>query len=231
MPTSCGRLNRMHGFFITGTDTGVGKTWVTAALTRALRARGVPALALKPILAGDRTDAEAYAAANGETLTLNEINPVTLIPPLAPYAACVIEDRPFDFTPVRETLAALAARFPGPFLVEGIGGWRVPITRDVSVREWAQELGLPVVVVVRAALGTLNHSILTIESIQAAGLRIPGLVMNFHGCAADDLAAQTNPAVLEDLTGLPIFRVQDETDFADLPAWIIPGNPIQNPKS
>jgi dethiobiotin synthetase len=213
-------MTAMHGLFITGTSTGVGKTWVTAALTRALRARGIPALALKPILAGERTDAELFAAANDETLTLNEINPVSLLPPLAPYAACVIEDRPFDFTPVRETLTALASRHTGPFLIEGIGGWRVPITRDISVREWAQELGLPVLIVASALLGTLNHTLLTLDSIRAAGLTVPGIVMNFHGTTADDLAAQTNPAILEDLTGLPIFRVHTEADFTDLPPWL-----------
>jgi len=213
----------MTGFFITGTGTGVGKTWATAALTRALRSRGLPALALKPILAGPRTDAEIFAAANQETLTLQEINPVTLAPPLAPYAACVIEDRPFDFTPVRETLAALAARHPGPFLIEGIGGWRVPITRLISVREWAQELGLPVLIVAPAALGTLNHTLLTLDSIRASGLSVPGILMNFHGVAEDDLAACTNPAILEDLTGLPVFRFAEAAAFQDLPPWLLPG--------
>lgn len=212
----------MTGFFITGTGTGVGKTWATAALTRALRARGVPALALKPILAGLRTDAEVFAAANEETLSLQEINPITLTPPLAPYAACVIEDRPFDFTPVRETLATLAARHPGPFFIEGIGGWRVPITRDISVREWAQELGLPVLIVASAALGTLNHTLLTLDSVQSAGLAVPGILMNFYGTSEDDLAARTNPAILEDLCGLPVFRFAEEADFLDLPPWLVP---------
>jgi dethiobiotin synthetase len=211
---------RMHGRFITGTDTGVGKTWFTAQLTRALRARGIPALGLKPILCGERTDAEILAAANGETLTLNEINPVTLAPPLAPYPASVIEDRMFDFTPVRETLAILAARHAGPFLIEGIGGWRVPITHDISVREWAGELGLPVLIVARAGLGTLNHTLLTLDSVRATGLSVPGIVMNFHQTSPDDPAVQTNAAVLEDLTGLPVFKVHHREDMDTLPSWL-----------
>jgi len=212
----------MNGLFITGTDTGVGKTWFTAALTRALRGTGVPALGLKPILCGERTDAEMLAAANGETLSLNEINPVTWKPPLSPYAASIIEDRPFDFAPVRETLERLAKRHPGPFLIEAVGGWLVPITRDVAVREWAVELGLPVVVVCRAGLGTLNHTLLTVESIRATGLPLVGLVVNFFGVAPEDMAAQTNPAILEDLTGLPVFKIYEKEDVGDLPAWLCP---------
>lgn len=215
----------MHGFFITGTNTGIGKTWTTSALTRALRARGIPALALKPILAGERTDAEIFAAANQETLTLNQINPIHLTPPLAPYAACVIEDRPFDFSTVRQTLATLAANYPGPFLIEGIGGWRVPITRDISVREWAAELQLPVLIVASAALGTLNHTLLTLDSIRTCGLTVPGILMNFHGIPENDLAAQTNPAILEDLSGLPVFTYSTESDFLTLPPWLIPVKP------
>ncbi|MDX6766152.1 MAG: dethiobiotin synthase [Candidatus Methylacidiphilales bacterium] len=215
----------LNGFFITGTDTGVGKTWFTAGLTRALRMRGLPALGLKPILCGERTDAEMLAAANNETLTLNEINPVWWKPPVAPYTAAVIEDRPFDFAPIRETLARLAATHPGPFLIEAVGGWLVPITREISVREWAQELGLPVLVVCRAALGTLNHTRLTVESIRSSGLPLTGLVMNAHGTAEDDLAAQTNPAILEDLTNLPVWSVHDESDLAAPPPWIFPRSP------
>lgn len=210
----------MNGCFITGTDTGVGKTWFTAALTRALRAQGVPALGLKPILCGERTDAEILAAANGEILTLNEINPVACTPPLSPYAASVIEDRPFDFTPVRETLERLAQKYPGPFLIEAVGGWLVPITREIAVREWALEIGLPVVVVCRAGLGTLNHTRLTVESIRATGLPIAGLVVNHFGTDPGDMAAQTNPAILEDLTGLPVFKVYAGEELGELPAWL-----------
>jgi len=211
----------MNGWFITGTDTGVGKTFFTAAWTRELRRRGLPALALKPIACGDRSDAEFFAKANDETLSLNEINPVFLAPPLSPYAACVVEDRPFDLCSLHENVRAVAARFPGPFLIEGVGGWLVPITRNYTVGDWARDLSLPVCVVARAGLGTLNHTLLTIESIRRSGLDICGLVLNFHQ-TPPDLATQTNPALLEDLSGLPVFCFHHAADLQELPEWLQP---------
>ncbi|GAB4242997.1 MAG: dethiobiotin synthase [Candidatus Methylacidiphilales bacterium] len=209
----------MNGAFITGTNTGIGKTFFTAAWTRHLRANGIPALALKPIACGDRTDAETFANANDEILTLNEINPIHLAPPLSPYAACVVEDKPFDWEPWEKTKNELSKRFPGPFLIEGVGGWLVPITRDFWVRDWALELGLPVVVVASAGLGTLNHTLLTIESIRPTGLPILGIVVNAYG-VPDDLAAATNPAFLEDLTGLPVWNLPAPGTVPQWPKWL-----------
>ena len=210
----------MKGCFITGTGTGVGKTFFTAAWTRALRQRGIPALALKPIACGDRADAELFAQTNGEILSLNEINPVFLAPPLSPHAACVIEDRPLDLSSLHDSVKAVTSLFPGPFLIEGIGGWMVPITRDYLVCDWAGELGLPVCVVAQAGLGTINHSLLTIESIRQRGLKIAGIVMNFHQ-APEDLASQTNPALLENLSGLPVLRFYGPEDLREPPPWLL----------
>jgi dethiobiotin synthetase len=209
----------MKGCFITGTDTGVGKTFFTGLWTRTLRAAGTEALALKPICCGERTDAEILARANGEKLTLNQINPVHLLPPLAPYTACVVEDKPLDLGLIETTLAGLAKAHPGPFLVEGVGGWMVPLTRDYYVRDWARDLGMPVVVVARASLGTINHTLLTVESIRKAGLQARGIIVNFHG-TPEDMATQTNPAILEDLTGLPVLGLETDALSLVLPEWL-----------
>jgi dethiobiotin synthetase len=205
----------MKGIFITGTDTDVGKTYVAAAWTRALRARGVPALALKPISCGDRKDAEAFARANGETLSLNEINPLFLAPPLAPYAASVIENRLLDVEGMIESLRALAKRFEGPFLVEGAGGWLVPIRSHYGMRELAQELGLPVVIVGRLGLGTLNHSLLTVESVRAAGLKVAGIVLSAHGSDPQDMSLSTNPAILEDIAKVPVAVMESSGEIPE----------------
>lgn len=211
----------MKGIFITGTDTDVGKTWVTAAWTRALRARGVPALALKPIACGDRQDAEVFARANGETLSLNEINPMFLAPPLAPYAASVIENRLLDVEGMIESVRALAKRFEGPFLVEGAGGWLVPIRSNYAVRDLAQEFGLPVVIVGRLGLGTLNHSLLTVESVRAAGLQVKGIILNAHGSNPQDMALATNPAILEDLARVPVAVLESAGEIPEaVMRWI-----------
>ncbi|MEM9446287.1 MAG: dethiobiotin synthase, partial [Verrucomicrobiota bacterium] len=189
----------MKGAFITATGTEIGKTYFTCQWVRALRQKQMPALGLKPIICGERTDAELIAKANEETLSLNEINPIWLQPPVSPLAACAIEDRPFDFSTLRDAVKNIYKKHSGPLLVEGVGGWLVPIVEDYYVRDWAQELQLPIVVVINAGLGTLNHTLLTVESIRQAQLDIIGIIMNFHNCPKD-LATQTNPAILEQIT-------------------------------
>jgi dethiobiotin synthetase len=211
----------MNGLFITGTGTGVGKTYFTALLVRALRSRKIPALGLKPFLCGERTDAEILAAANEETLSLEQINPVWFMPPVAPYSACLIEDRLLDWDTLRRALASVQDAHPGPFLVEGAGGWLVPLDRHTFIADWARELGMPVVVVCHASLGTLNHTLLTLESIARRGLPILGIVMNFHGCP-DDLATRTNPGVLEELSGLPVWKMESGDPGTQLPDWLLP---------
>ena len=210
----------MKGFFITGTDTGVGKTFVTALITKALRAKNLSALAFKPMLCGERTDAEILTAANQHTLSIDEVNPIWLQPPLSPYAACVVEDRPFDRGKLREHWQNVTQQHKGLFLVEGVGGWLVPIDQQMTVGDWAVELGLPVIIVCRAGLGTINHTRLTIESIQRAGLPISGIFMNFHQ-TPDDLSSRTNAAILEQLCGLPICKVESEGRDFSLPDWLI----------
>jgi len=209
----------VKGIFITGTDTGVGKTYFTALLTRMLRAQGIPAIALKPVASGDRSDALALAEAMGGALPIAKINPIHFSTPLAPYAAGMLENRPFPWDQLRSHWRDVSKSFPGPFLVEGVGGWRVPMDSTHTVREWAQELGLPVVVVCRASLGTLNHTLLTVDSIRQAGLPVPGVVMNFHS-APEDEATRTNPGILEEWAKLPVARLPAAARSWEIPPWL-----------
>lgn len=212
----------LTGFFITGTNTHIGKTYFTSLLTQHLRAQKIPALALKPFCCGDRGDAEIFAKANDETLSLNQINHVHLLPPLAPYAACVVEERMLDPQDTLVSLRELAQNSPGPFLIEGCGGWLVPITKNYWIRDFAQELALPVILVASAGLGTLNHSLLSVESIRNSGCQIAGIVMNFNGCP-EDLATATNAAILEDLSNLPVYSIDPNAKKLDqLPSWLTP---------
>jgi dethiobiotin synthetase len=213
----------MKGIFITGTDTGVGKTFFTALLTKALRDQGVPALALKPISCGDREDALRFSEAANSAISPIEINPIHFAAPLSPYAASILEVRPFPWATLRERMQKLSSNYSGPFLVEGVGGWRVPFDQSSGVREWAQELALPVLIVARATLGTLNHTLLTVDSIRQAKLPLLGIILNFHQ-APNDLATQTNPALLEELTDLPLFQLPASLPElpSPLPPWLIP---------
>ncbi len=196
--------------FITGTDTGVGKTYVTARLIRRLRARGLDTVGFKPMCCGSREDAELLRAAADDTLALNEVNPVWLRTPAAPYTAAMIENRPIDLALIRETYAGLRARH-GSVLVEGVGGWLVPITRDYAVADLAAEFALPVIVVVKNRLGALNHAALTVHHVRSRGLTCAGMILNDGQPVAADsdepqsIAMATNQAVLEDMLGVPIL--------------------------
>jgi dethiobiotin synthetase len=211
----------MKRVFITGTDTGVGKTWFTCWLVRQWRARGHDAVALKPIAAGGREDAELLRGAAGGALTLDTINPVHLREPAAPLVAAQAEERKLDFAALNVAVLRVAGRH-SHVAVEGVGGWRVPLGPRYEVRHWARDLGLPVVVVARAGLGTLNHTLLTCESVRAMGLPCAGVVLNPGWDAADStLARRTNRAVLEDLLGLPVFEIDRAAEAAgEIPLWL-----------
>ena len=212
----------MH-FFITGTDTGVGKTHFTAWLVRAWRRAGIDAVALKPIASGDREDTLALQCAMDARLTLDEINPLHFREPAAPLVAAELENRTIDFPKLNATVRDTAARFTH-VAVEGVGGWRVPLAKNYEVREWARDLALPVVIVARGTLGTLNHTLLTVESISSAGITCAGIVVNAgpENSPDLDLVRRRNVALLRDLLpALPILELDRGVETAGrLPAWL-----------
>jgi len=197
----------MPSYFITGTDTGVGKTWFTCWLTRAWRQKGHKAAALKPISSGDRVDAIFLREAAGNVLSLDEINPVHLLEPAAPLISARAEKREIDFAELNRSIVTTSSRF-SHMAVEGVGGWRVPLAPGYEVRDWARELALPVVVVAYNRLGVLNHTLLTVDSIRAAGLTCAAVVMNPGPDASPDLdfARRENVLLLESLLRLPVFE-------------------------
>jgi dethiobiotin synthetase len=218
----------MPSFFITGTDTGVGKTWFTCWLVRTWRLHGHDSAALKPISTGDREDALCLQDAIGSRLTLDEINPVHFREPAAPLLAARAENRSIDFTALNQGIKTASARF-SHLAVEGVGGWRVPLAPGYEVRDWARELGFPVVVVARGSLGTLNHTLLTVESIASAGLTCAGIVVNAGPEEASpnrvspdlDLALSRNVALLRDLTRLPLFEFDRRAQASGhVPLWL-----------
>ena len=192
--------------FLTGTDTGVGKTHVAQLLVRRLRRDGVDCVGMKPICCGGREDAELLHAACDGAIPLNDVNPVWLRPPAAPYTAAMIENRPIDLALIRDTFTRLRAAHPS-LIVEGVGGWRVPIARDYFVSDLAAECGLPIAVVVANRLGAINHTLLTVESIRARGLVCAGIILNHTTAPGElpDIAETTNRSVLEDILDVPIL--------------------------
>ena len=191
--------------FLTGTDTNVGKTYVAAMLVRALRKSGVDCVGLKPICCGDRGDGEALHAACDAAIPLNDVNPVWLRTPAAPYTAAMIENRAIDLALIRETFVRLRAEHSS-LIVEGVGGWRVPIARDFFISDLAKEFALPVAVVVANKLGALNHALLTVESVRASGCECAGVILNHTTSTESDVAGITNRGMLEDILNIPILH-------------------------
>jgi len=219
----------MPCFFITGTDTGVGKTTFTCWLVRAWRDSGHNAAGLKPITSGDRQDAVLIKDAMDSRLELDEINPVHFLEPAAPLVAARAENRSIDFEALNRGINSAADR-SSHLAVEGVGGWRVPLAPNYDVRDWARELGFPVVVVARGTLGTLNHTRLTVDSIRDAGLTCAGVVVNFGApeiappdpALPDlDLARSRNVALLRDLLGVPVLEFHRGVQAAGhVPLWL-----------
>ena len=202
--------------FLTGTDTGVGKTYVAQLLVRALRRAGLDTVPMKLFCCGDRDDALALYAACDGAVPLDVINPIWYSTPASPYAAAKVENRPVDLAPVRAAFQKLRARHRS-LIVEGVGGWMVPIAKDYYVADLAAECALPVAVVVRNRLGALNHALLTVRDIRARGIPFAGIILN-HTSADNDCAAATNRALLEELMGEPIlFEIRPGQRELELP--------------
>lgn len=171
----------MRGVFVTGTDTGAGKTVVAGAICAALAARGEQVAAFKPVVTGlDEEpgewppDHELLAAASGGRP--GGVTPYTFGPPVSPHLAAELEGRPIEPQRLVSEARAAAAR-AGTLVCEGVGGLLVPLTSGYSVRDLAVDLGLPVVVAARTGLGTISHTLLTVEAARAAGLTVAGIVM------------------------------------------------------
>ncbi len=175
----------MAGYFITGTDTGVGKTYVTCLMLRALRTAGLGAVGYKPVAAGSEhtpeglrnEDALRLMAAAGGVAGYEAVNPVALEPAIAPHLAAEQAGVAIHL----EELVAGCHRLEAAFdcvLTEGAGGWLVPISRHETLADLAVALGHPVILVVGMRLGCLNHALLTARAITDRGLTLAGWVAN-----------------------------------------------------
>lgn len=190
-------------FFVTGTDTGAGKTHVTRLLIEAFRQTGIDAVGYKPVACGDREDAQVLAAASGG-LPLDEVNPVFLKSAVAPYVAGLLENRIVNPATLVTGYHRLAERHQ-VVIVEGAGGWEVPVAANYRISDLAAELGLPVLLVAANRLGALNHILLTLGAIRARGLKCAGLFLNQLDDELDT-AMITNKGVIEDLAGIPLLE-------------------------
>ncbi len=191
----------LPGLFITGTDTGVGKTYWTASILGHLRRAEVAAGVVKPVVSGrsdppdGQDDTSVLAEALGQPVAPERISPLSFVEPLAPPVAARRAGRPLLLEDVlRVTREALAWWEPRSeiVLVEGVGGLLCPLAEGATVADLAEALDYPLLIVARRGLGTLNHTLLTLAWAQHRGLRVAGVILNGAEPTRDPLAEQTN---------------------------------------
>ncbi len=203
----------MHALFITGTDTGVGKTHAACVIARQLAAAGLRVGAYKPVCSGaEQTadgrlfwdDIERLAAAINVPATSDEICPQRFLAPLAPPIAARLEQRTVDWNMIHSGLGVWSERVD-VLLIEGAGGLLCPLTATQTMADLAAELGFPVVIVARPGLGTINHTLLTTHTARQSRLRIAGVVFCQTSPAPLDPSAATNAEEIESRSGVPVF--------------------------
>ncbi len=201
----------MNGVFVTGTDTGVGKTLAACALIHALAARGLAVVPMKPVAAGAirisgrwiNEDTQALMEAAGLDVERSAIvTPVLLREPMAPHVAAAREGRVITLEPILDAFRRLRS-IGGFMVVEGVGGFRVPLSDRLDSVDLARALGFPVVLVVGMRLGCLNHALLTAQAIDAAGLPLAGWIANHIDPAM--AAQEENVAALEARIDAPLL--------------------------
>ncbi len=174
-----------RGFFITGTDTGVGKTAVSLGLMRALQAQGHAVVGMKPVASGchvtangmENDDALRLQSRSSFDVKYGQVNPYAFESAIAPHLAARINGASIQISVIRKRFCELSEGIDF-VVVEGVGGWLVPIDAEQTMQDVAIDLGLPVVLVVAIRLGCLNHALLTAAAIRKSGLRLAGWVAN-----------------------------------------------------
>lgn len=208
------------GIFITGTDTGVGKTIVAATLALVLRMKGVNVGVMKPVTSGCREeegrlvsdDAELLCKAAGVTCS-EDVAPYLLREPLAPAEAAKLDGVRIDFSEIKASYERLAAAHD-VVIVEGAGGLMVPLVGGMLVADLVRELDLPLLVVARPNLGTINHTVLTCLCAQQMGLGVAGVIINNYP-EAPGLAEKSAPHHIGSLCGAPVLGIWPHRDESD----------------
>jgi len=205
-------MNR--GFFITGTDTGVGKTVIAAAMIKVIHGMGMNVCGMKPVETGcPRIGSNPYPSDGiflkkvaGMEETINHVTPYCFESPVAPSLASEMEGKPVSIDSIIGEFQSLMKRYHAA-VVEGIGGILVPLKRDYFVIDLIRDLELPLIVVSRPSLGTLNHTLLTVHHALKAGIAVTGIIINFVRSPEGTVAENTNPLLLQQLSPVPVMGV------------------------
>ncbi len=214
-----------RGIFITGTDTGVGKTYVAAGIAEALRAKGLNVGVMKPVETGCRLRSGKLipadvirlvrAASSNDPIAL--INPYRFRQPLAPAVAARFEGKRILVSRIMHAYRTLLRKHDF-MIIEGAGGIMVPLTRNYLFLDLARSIGLPVMIVARPGLGTINHTLLTIDVLRERGISTSGVVINHTNKKQLGLAEETSPGMIEKISQVPVLGTvpYEATDFSNI---------------
>lgn len=202
----------IKGIFITGTDTGIGKTVIAGGLATVLKERGLNVGVMKPFETGLSKKNGNWELQDGAFLKKTAevtdsdslVTPYCFENPLAPYAAAELENVPIMLEKVHQAFAELISKYQF-VLVEGAGGLLVPVKKDYLFANLAKDFNLPVVIVARSGLGTINHTLLTIRAAQSYGIKVLGVILNNYNNNGLGIAEKSNPKVIEETSGVPVL--------------------------
>lgn len=207
------------GFFITGTDTGVGKTFVTAGIVSTLREKGVNVGVMKPVETGcpekdgklEPQDALYLKNAAGVSDELDLISPYRFKAPLAPTVASRVEGKIIELNKIKECYYKLASRHSIMF-VEGAGGLLAPINENETVADLIKLLNLPLIIIAASRLGVINHTLLTVRYAQSVGIEVKGIILNYPALSIEETLS-ANQAEIKRLANIPVLG---ELPFCDM---------------
>ncbi len=202
------------GVFITGTDTNVGKTIIAGGLARLLRSMGINVGVMKPVETGGEYKKDKLVGKDTEHLirmseiigdTYNHINPYILQRPLAPYVAAKLEGKRIYKKKILASFRNLMDKY-NFLIVEGCGGFLVPITSNCMVSDLARDMKLPVIIVAKAGLGSINHTLLTLDHARRSGIKVIGVIIN-KTSRNIQMSEETNPQVIKTFGKVPILGI------------------------
>ncbi|MGR3309878.1 MAG: dethiobiotin synthase [Candidatus Brocadiales bacterium] len=202
------------GFFVTGTDTGVGKTVIAGGLAAMLKSQGLDVGVMKPVATGGK-EIDGRIISEDAAFLMNMIdcqdpydlvNPVCLAPALAPTVAARLSNKVIDMETVWKSFEMLRTKHEF-MIIEGVGGLLVPLSENFYVADMAKRMNLPIIIVSRSGLGAINHTLLTISCARNKGLKIEGIIINNPNETSAGVAEKTNPSEIENCSGISILGV------------------------
>ena len=204
----------MKGFFITGTDTGVGKTIIAGALIKVLCFLGLKTAAMKPVESGCAREGKILIPSDGMFLKqmaqmqgpVTQVTPCCFESPLAPFPASDLEKKSISIAEIKKAFYSLYTHY-NAVIVEGIGGLMVPLRENYFVVDLAKQMELPLVVVAKPGLGSINHTMLTVHCALKEGLKVAGVIINYSHPPESSLAEETNPQLLKQICPAPLIGI------------------------